>query len=371
MIKGLMPNWLLRAMHRVDAVLLAFLSLLVFLSLVTLYSASDANLNQVYRQAAHFLAGFTLIIIFSQVQSKTLRQWSIWLYSAGVVLLILVLLVGETKKGATRWLNIGIDIQPAELMKLAVPMMVAYFFSEKALPPRFIDIVIALLLVAVPMLLIMKQPDLGTALLVGMSGFFVIYLAGMSWWLIGGTVVSIIIAAPLMFMYGMHDYQRQRVLTLLNPEADKLGTGYHITQSKIAIGSGGVDGKGWFNGDQSHLDFLPERHTDFIYAVFGEEFGLVGNLLLMGLYLLIIWRCLYIASQGEDTFACLLAGSLGITFFVYLFVNIGMVSGLLPVVGVPLPLVSYGGTAVVTLMIAFGIIMGMKKRKRIYQQENY
>lgn len=370
MIDSLLPAWLIIALRRVDAVLLAVLSLLVFLGLATLYSASGANLEQVQRQMIHFLIGLGLIIIFSQVSSKTLRQWSVWLYGIGVVLLILVLLVGVTKKGATRWLYVGVDIQPAEIMKLAVPMMVAYYFSEKPLPPRFVDIVIALLLVLIPMLLVMKQPDLGTSLLIATSGFFVIYLAGMSWWLIGSAVALVSVAAPLLYFFGMHDYQRRRVDTLLNPESDLLGTGYHIYQSKIAIGSGGVYGKGWMQGDQSRLDFLPERHTDFIFAVFGEEFGLVGNLILMGLYLFIIWRGLYLASKGEDTFARLLGGSLAMSFFFYLFVNTGMVSGLLPVVGVPLPLVSYGGTSVVTLMMAFGIMMGMRKRKRIYQRED-
>ena len=370
MISYLLPGWLLKIFQKVDAVLLAALALLVFFALVTLFSASGGNIDQVYRQGFHFLVGLAMMLIFSQIQSKTLRQWAIWLYGGGVVLLILVLLVGVEKKGATRWLNIGIDIQPSELMKLAVPMMVAYYFSEKTLPPRFIDIVVALVLIFVPMLLIMKQPDLGTSLLIAASGFFVIYLAGLSWWLIGGAVALVAVAAPLMYQFGMHEYQRRRVDVLLNPEADILGTGYHISQSKIAIGSGGTYGKGWMNGDQSQLDFLPEPHTDFIFAVFSEEFGLTGNVLLMALYVFIIWRGLYIAVKGEDSFARLLAGSLSLTFFVYLFVNTGMVSGLLPVVGVPLPLFSYGGTSVVTLMMAFGIVMGMKRRKRIYQQES-
>lgn len=370
MINSLLPRGLVLALQRVDAVLLAVLSLLVFLGLATLYSASDANLDQVQRQVIHFVIGLVLIVVFSQIQSKTLRQWAIWLYGTGIVLLILVLLVGVTKKGATRWLYIGMDIQPSELMKLAVPMMVAYYFSEKPLPPRFIDIVIALVLVFVPMLLVMKQPDLGTALLIATAGFFVIYLAGMSWWLIGGGVIFTAIAAVLLYLFGMHDYQRKRIDTLLNPETDLLGTGYHIYHSKVAIGSGGIDGQGWMRGDQTHLDFLPERHTDFIFAVFGEEFGLVGNLILMSLYLFIIWRGLYLASKGEDTFARLLGGSLSMSFFFYLFVNTGMVTGILPVVGVPLPLVSYGGTSVVTLMMSFGIIMGMRKRKRIYQRDS-
>lgn len=369
MISGLLPASLLKMLQRVDLVLLAALSMLMFMGLVTLYSASDAEMTMVYRQGMHFTIGLVLMLLFSQVEGKTLRQFAVWLYVIGIVLLILVLAVGEIKKGAQRWLYVGIDIQPAEMMKLAVPMMVAYYFSEKPLPPRFVDIIVALILVAVPMILIIKQPDLGTSLLIALSGLFVIYLAGMSWWLIGGSLAAIAIAAPLMFNYGMHDYQRQRILTLFDPESDLLGTGYHIYQSKIAIGSGGVYGKGWLHGDQSHLDFLPERHTDFIFAVFGEEFGFLGNLLLLGLYIFIIWRGLYVASKGADTFSRLLAGSLSLTFFIYLVVNTGMVSGVLPVVGVPLPLVSYGGTSVVTLMTAFGIIMGMKKRKRIYQTD--
>ncbi|HMT91358.1 rod shape-determining protein RodA [uncultured Thiothrix sp.] len=369
MISGLLPASLLKMLQRVDLVMLAALSMLMFMGLVTLYSASDTSMMMVYRQGIHFVLGLVLMLLFSQVEGKTLRQFAIWLYGIGVVLLILVLMVGVIKKGAQRWLYLGIDIQPAEMMKLAVPMMVAYYFSEKPLPPRFLDIIVALILVAVPMVLIMKQPDLGTSLLIALSGLFVIYLAGMSWWLIGGSLAAIAIAAPLMFNYGMHEYQRQRILTLFDPESDLLGTGYHIYQSKIAIGSGGVYGKGWLHGDQSHLDFLPERHTDFIFAVFGEEFGFLGNLLLISLYVFIIWRGLYIASKGADTFSRLLAGSLSLTFFIYLVVNTGMVSGVLPVVGIPLPLVSYGGTSVVTLMSAFGIIMGMKKRKRNYQTE--
>ena len=369
MISGLLPASLLKMLQRVDLVMLAALSMLMFMGLVTLYSASDTSMMMVYRQGIHFVLGLVLMLLFSQVEGKTLRQFAIWLYGIGVVLLILVLMVGVIKKGAQRWLYLGIDIQPAEMMKLAVPMMVAYYFSEKPLPPRFLDIIVALILVAVPMVLIMKQPDLGTSLLIALSGLFVIYLAGMSWWLIGGSLAAIAIAAPLMFNYGMHEYQRQRILTLFDPESDLLGTGYHIYQPKIAIGSGGVYGKGWLHGDQSHLDFLPERHTDFIFAVFGEEFGFLGNLLLISLYVFIIWRGLYIASKGADTFSRLLAGSLSLTFFIYLVVNTGMVSGVLPVVGIPLPLVSYGGTSVVTLMSAFGIIMGMKKRKRNYQTE--
>lgn len=369
MISELLPPYALKALQRVDLVLLAALSLLMFMGMITLYSANDSSMSLLYRQGAHFVAGLTLLLVFSQIQSKTLKQFAIWAYGGGLLLLILVLLIGVEKKGATRWLYVGVDFQPSEVMKLAVPMMVAYFFAEKPLPPRFIDVVIALVLIIVPMVLILKQPDLGTSLLIALSGVFVIYLAGISWWLIGGAIGLISVAAPLMFFYGMHDYQRQRVLTLFNPEQDLQGAGYHIYQSKIAIGSGGTYGKGWLQGDQSRLDFLPERHTDFIFAVFGEEFGFLGNLLLLSLYMFIIWRGLWLATKGADTFARLLGGSLSLTFFLYLLVNTGMVSGILPVVGVPLPLVSYGGTSILTLMSAFGILMGLKKRKRIYQAE--
>ncbi|CAA6800291.1 MAG: Rod shape-determining protein RodA [uncultured Thiotrichaceae bacterium] len=370
MISELLPPYVIKALEKVDLIMMAALALLMFIGAITLYSANDGSMSLVYRQGMHFLAGLVLLLLFSQIQSKTLKQFAIWAYGAGLILLVLVLLFGVEKKGATRWLYIGIDFQPSEVMKLAVPMMLAYFFAEKPLPPRFIDVLIALVLVFIPMLLILQQPDLGTSLLIALSGIFVIYLAGISWWMIGGAITLVSVAAPLMFFYGMRDYQRQRVMTLFNPEQDLQGAGYHIFQSKIAIGSGGTYGKGWLEGDQSRLDFLPERHTDFIFAVFGEEFGFLGNLFLLGLYMFIIWRGLWLATKGADTFARLLGGSLSLTFFLYLVVNTGMVSGVLPVVGVPLPLVSYGGTSILTLMTAFGMLMGLKKRKRIYQAED-
>lgn len=380
MSNSLFPTWLVVAWRRLDMPLLVGLFLLILLGLVTLYSASGGNWLQVQRQMLHFAVGFVLLFIFAQLPSNTLRQVTVWLYGAGLALLVLVLLFGVTKKGATRWLNVGVDFQPSEIMKLAVPMMVAYYFAEKPLPPRWVDLGIALVIVAVPMALVMKQPDLGTSLLIGAAGLFAIYLAGLPWWLVsilGGGVALGLVALfafseqSLHFLeaLGMHGYQLNRVRTFLYPESDLEGTGYHISQSKIAIGSGGIDGKGWMQGDQAQLDFLPERHTDFIFAVFGEEFGWIGNLFLLGLYLFIVARSLYLASKGDDTFARLLAGSLTLSFFFYLFVNTGMVTGLLPVVGVPLPLVSYGGTSVVTLMMAFGIIMGMQRRRRMYYRE--
>jgi rod shape determining protein RodA len=362
---------ILRWFGRLDIVLISALMLLLFLGGVTLYSASNESYAMVYRQGIHLLVASILMLFFAQIKSKTLQQWAIWVYGLGVFLLILVLIQGHVGKGAQRWLDLGLfKFQPSEIMKLAVPMMVARYFSDRPLPPNFKDIFFSILIIAVPMVLIMKQPDLGTSLLVGSAGFFIIYFAGLSWRLIISALIMGMGAAVFAFHYLMHDYQRQRVLTLLNPDTDRLNSGYHIIQSKIAIGSGGMYGKGWLHGDQSRLDFLPERHTDFIFAVFGEEFGLLGNVILLGIYIFIIWRGLYIATKGQDTFARLLAGSLSLTFFVYLFVNTGMVSGILPVVGVPLPLVSYGGTSMVTLMAAFGILMGMRQRKRGYRQND-
>jgi len=250
-------------------------------------------------------------------------------------------------------------------MKIAVPMMVAWYLAEAALPPARLRLLIATIILITPTLLVAKQPDLGTALLIASSGIFVLLLAGMRWRIIFGLLVMLAAAAPVVWNYLLHDYQRQRVLTFLSPEKDPLGAGYHIIQSTIAIGSGGSYGKGWLNGTQSHLDFLPERSTDFVFAVFSEEFGFLGTLLLLGLYVFIIGRGLYIAAQAQDTFSRLLAGSITLTFFVYVFVNIGMVSGLLPVVGVPLPLVSYGGTSIVTLLAAFGILMSIQTHRKL------
>ena len=351
-------------LSKLDLVLLISLVILLTLGGITLHSASGEDANMMQRHFIHLAIAASTMLVAAQLPSHILSQWSIWVYSAGIVLLILVLFQGSMGGGAQRWLEFGaFRFQPSEIMKLAVPMMVASYFANKTLPPKFLHILFAGLLVIVPMLLIARQPDLGTALLVGSAGFFVIYFAGIAWkWLLA-MFIALAGAAPLLFFYGMEDYQRQRVLTLLDPSSDKLGSGYQITQSTIAIGSGGVYGKGWLNGDQSRLDFLPERHTDFIFAIFGEEFGLLGNLVLLGIYVFIIWRGLYLATCGIDTFSRLLGGSLSLTFFVYLLVNTGMVSGLLPVVGVPLPLISYGGTSMLTLMAAFGLLMGLKKRK--------
>jgi rod shape determining protein RodA len=362
-------SYIFRWLASLDLVLLVALALLIALGTMILFSASGENMNMMNKHTIHLILATTVMLVATQLSSDLLRRWSFWIYIFGVAVLVLVLVQGTMGKGAQRWLEIGsLRFQPSEVMKLAVPMMVASYLSKKSLPPSFKDVFVACMLVLVPMLLIVKQPDLGTSLLVGCAGFFVIYFAGLPWKWLGATIAALAIAAPLVFYFGMHDYQRQRVLTLFDPAADRLGSGYHIIQSTIAIGSGGFYGKGWLNGDQSRLDFLPERHTDFIFAVFGEEFGLLGNAILFVLYLFIIWRGLYLAMKGHDTFARLLGGSLSLTFFIYLLVNTGMVSGILPVVGVPLPLISYGGTSLVTLMAAFGLLMGLRRRKRGYDQ---
>jgi len=349
----------------IDLPLLASLLLLSGFGLIVLYSASGQNFDLVERQAVRIVLALAIMLAIAQLNPTTLRRWSPWLYGVGLVMLVAVLVFGQVGKGAQRWLDLGIvRFQPSEMVKLAVPLMIAWYLAEKRLPPSWQRLTMAAAMIVVPVLLIAKQPDLGTSLLVASAGIFVLFLAGISWRLIGVLMVGAAAAAPAAW-YLMRDYQRQRVLTFLDPEKDPLGTGYHIIQSKIAIGSGGMYGKGWLNGTQSQLDFLPERHTDFIFAVLSEEFGLTGVLMLMALYLFIIARGLYIATRAQDTFTRLLAGSLTLVFFVYLFVNTGMVTGLLPVVGVPLPLVSYGGTSLVTLMAGFGMLMSIHTHRRL------
>lgn len=355
----------LLAVFHIDLPLLVGLLLLCGYGLIVLYSASGENPTQVERQALRLLLAFGVMLAVAQINPITLRRWSPWVYAVGMVMLIAVLVFGEVGKGAQRWLDLGVvRFQPSELVKLAVPLMIAWYLAEKRLPPSWQRLAVAAAMIVIPVLLIAKQPDLGTALLVGSAGVFVFFLAGISWQLIGGLIALAGAAAPAVW-YLMRDYQRQRVLTFLDPEKDPLGAGYHIIQSKIAIGSGGLYGKGWLNGTQSQLDFLPERHTDFIFAVLSEEFGLTGVLVMLVLYLYVIARGLYIASRAQDTYTRLLSGSLTLVFFVYLFVNTGMVSGLLPVVGVPLPLVSYGGTSLVTLMAGFGILMSIHTHRRL------
>jgi rod shape determining protein RodA len=358
------PSGLLARLH-VDLPLLTGLVLLAAFGLVILYSAGDQNISLLQKQLIRLGVGFTTMVLLAQLHPDHLRRWSPLLYTAGILMLLAVILFGEAGKGAQRWLDLGIlRFQPSEIFKVALPMMIAWFLADKRLPPTIPRLLVAGLMTLVPVLLIAKQPDLGTALLVASAGAFALFLAGISWYLIGAVGLAMAALGPLAW-YLMHDYQRQRVLTFLNPESDPLGTGYHIIQSKIAIGSGGLGGKGWLNGTQSHLEFLPERHTDFIFAVVSEELGLVGVLTLILLYLFIIIRGLYIATQAQDTYSRILAGALTLVFFVYLFVNAGMVSGLLPVVGVPLPLISYGGTSLVTILIGFGILMSIHTHRKL------
>ena len=355
-MRGLLPGWL--RWPQLDLPLLAGLLLLVGCGLVVLYSASGEDVGVVYRQGVRLAVGFTALLVLSQVPPHILRIWTPWLFVLGLALLLATWFVG-TGRATNRWLDLGfVRFQPSEIMKLAVPMMMAWYLHPRRLPPDLITVLIGAAILAVPAVLIARQPDLGTALLVGVSGFFALFLAGLRWRVMFGLGGLAVALAPALW-YVMHDYQRQRVLTFLDPESDPLGSGWNIIQSKIAVGSGGLFGKGWLHGTQSRLEFIPERHTDFILAVLSEEFGLAGVLFLFGIYLFITGRGLYIASAARSTYARLLAGSLALTFFVYVLVNAGMVSGLLPVVGVPLPLVSYGGTSIVTLLAGFGILMSI------------
>jgi rod shape determining protein RodA len=350
----------------IDWPLMGGLMVLLTLGLFILFSASGQDWGTMQRQFIRLGVALTVMIVVAQISPQTLMLWTPWAYGIGIVLLIAVLLVGDVGKGAQRWLDFGfMRFQPSEMMKLAVPMMVAWYLSTKTMPPRPAHLLIALAIILVPVLLIARQPDLGTSILVGSAGLFALFLTGLSWRLIIGFFALVGAIAPVMWFFLMHGYQKQRVLTLFNPESDPLGSGYHIIQSKIAIGSGGPFGKGWLNGTQSQLDFLPERSTDFIFAVYAEEFGLMGIVLLLAIFLYIVLRGLRIAYQAQDSYSRLLSGALVLTFMVYIFVNIGMVSGLLPVVGVPLPLVSYGGTSIVTLMASFGILMSIQTHRRL------
>ncbi|KKO48947.1 rod shape-determining protein RodA [Arsukibacterium sp. MJ3] len=355
----------LAAFHIDLPLLLGLLTLLSF-GLVILYSATGQSETMMKAQIFRLGLALAVMVGIAQLNPQTIRRWALALFSLGLLMLVAVLLFGYVGKGAQRWLDLGfMKFQPSEIMKLAVPLAVAWFIAADNLPPKIWRLIIGFLMCAAPTLLIAKQPDLGTALLIAMSGVFVLFMAGMSWRLISVIALLVSAFAPVMWFFLMRDYQQQRVLTFLNPETDPLGSGYHIIQSKIAIGSGGIDGKGWLQGTQSQLEFLPERHTDFIFSVLSEEFGLIGVMLLLAIYLFIIGRGLLIASRAQDNFSRLVAASFTLTFFVYVFVNIGMVSGLLPVVGVPLPLVSYGGTSMVTLMAAFGVLMSVSTHKRM------
>ncbi len=342
-----------------DSPLLSGLLLLSGVGLIVLYSAGGQDWDLIIRQVVRIAIGFTLMIVLAQIRIQHLKQWIPWVYLVGVLLLFAVLAIGEISKGSQRWLDLGVvRFQPSELMKLTVPLMVIWYLADKPLPPNYTRLSIALMLIVLPVLLIAKQPDLGTAILIAASGIFVLFLAGLQWQLIIKVVALTPVALWVLWQF-MHDYQKTRVLTLFDPEKNASTSGYHIIQSKIAIGSGGLYGKGWLNGTQSHLEFLPERSTDFIFAVLSEEFGLLGVLLLLSIYMFILTRGTYIALQAQGTFSRLLAGSIILTFFVYIMVNMGMVSGILPVVGVPLPLISYGGTSIVTLMASFGLLMAV------------
>ncbi|WP_372741130.1 rod shape-determining protein RodA [Neptunomonas sp.] len=348
-----------------DAWMLFFLFVLCCFGLFVLYSASGQDVDYVIRQAIRIGAGFAVLIVLAQFSPRILIRWAPWVYAAGVVLLLMVMFFGVGAKGAQRWIALpGFRFQPSEVMKLILPLMVACYLAKRSLPPSFKHSLISLVLIGMPTVLIMRQPDLGTSLLIAASGVFVLLFSGIRWRYILGALGIAAAALPGLWMV-MKDYQRQRVLTFMDPESDPLGSGWNIIQSKTAIGSGGVWGKGWLGGTQSQLDFLPESHTDFIIAVIAEELGFIGVAALLFIYILIVGRGLWMATRVSDSFGRLVAGSIVLTFFVYVVVNIGMVSGLLPVVGVPLPMISYGGTSIVTLMAGFGILMSVYSHKQM------
>jgi rod shape determining protein RodA len=350
---------------KIDGPLVVGLGLIAAFGLLVLYSASGQSANTVVRTVLRIVLGTVAMLLLARVNPNFLRRSTPWLYAAGVFLLLIVAAFGHTGLGAQRWLNLGLfRFQPSELMKLAVPMACAWYLHERALPPSMLSLAALAGLILLPVGLVALEPDLGTAALIAVAGALVIVLAGMR----VRVMLTLLALAAVCAWFGwsfMHDYQRKRVLTFLDPQTDPLGAGYHIIQSQIAIGSGGVFGKGWMNGSQAQLEFLPERSTDFIFAVVGEEFGLLGLMLLLLLYLYVVGRSIFLATQTQDTFARLLAGSIALTFFVYVLINAGMVTGLLPVVGVPLPLVSYGGSSVVTLLAGFGILMALYSRRKL------
>ena len=351
---------------RSDIPLLCGLLALMAVGLVTLYSVSDLDRGMVIAQSLRFVLGLFLMLLIARVPPLVLRNWTPWLYIASIALLLAVAVLGEGR-GAHRWLDLGVvRFQPSELLKLTMPMMVAWYLHPRQLPPGWKDIAVVGLLIAIPAALIAKQPDLGTALLVTAAGAFALFLSGMAWWRIGLLLGAVGGMVPVGWHF-LHQYQRDRVLTMLNPESDPLGNGWHIIQSQIAVGSGGMFGKGWQHSTQSRLDFLPEHTTDFIFAVFSEEFGLIGVIGIMLLYAFIIGRCLWIAMEARDTYSRLLAGAIGMSFFVYVFVNGGMVAGMLPVVGVPMPMISYGGTSAVSLLVGFGVLMSIHANRKMHE----
>ena len=351
--------------RRIDTMLFAAALAIVGVGLVTLFSASDESVARVTNQLLSFAFAIALMWLFANVPPQTLARGAVPLYVVAVTLLVAVALFGVVVNGSRRWLNLGIArFQPSELMKIALPLMLAWYFQKFEGRIRWLDFAFAGVLIVVPVYLIKRQPDLGTALLIGAAGFYVLYLAGLSWRVIIGMLVLAAAVGPVVWTH-LHGYQRERILTFLDPSRDPLGAGYHSMQASIALGSGGIVGKGWLNGTQTHLDFLPERHTDFIFAVFGEEFGLIGNAVLLLLYMLLIGRAMVITANASTTFSRLLSGAITLMFFTYAFVNMAMVSGLLPVVGVPLPLVSYGGTALISLFIGLGILMSVQAHRKL------
>ena len=354
----------------VDFILFLLLFLLCAFGLAVLFSAGGQDLFYVKRQLMFMIVGFVLMLGVAQISVRTMQRWAFVIYGLGLISLLAVLLFGVGAKGAQRWLDLGFTrLQPAEMMKICVPLMISAYLSKRFIPPTFKHVCWSVVMILMPTLLIVRQPDLGTAILVFASGFLVLFLAGLGKRYIFGTGLISLAAIPVMWLFVLRDYQKQRILTLLSPEDDTLGSGWNIIQSKTAIGSGGFDGKGWTEGTQSQLSFLPESHTDFIIAVLAEEFGLIGVMALCTLYLLIIGRCLLIATNAQSQFGRLLAGSLGSIFFVYIFVNMGMVSGILPVVGAPLPMISYGGTAILTLFIGFGMLMAISSEPKQMRTE--
>jgi rod shape determining protein RodA len=353
--------------------------LLACAGMLTMYSSGFANGARFFDHGRNMMiAGFIMFVV-AQIPPQRLMAFAVPIYTIGVALLVAVALFGLTKKGARRWLNVGIVIQPSEIMKIAMPLMLAWWFQKREGLLRPLDFFVAGMLLLIPVGLIMRQPDLGTSLLVLSAGLAVIFFAGLSWWLIVPPIIMGLVGVGLVVWFEptlcadgfrwpiLHDYQQQRICTLLDPSRDPLGKGFHIIQGMIAIGSGGFWGKGFMQGTQTHLDFIPERTTDFVFAAFGEEFGFLGNLLLLGAFIFLILRGLAIAVEGPTLFARLLAGSVSLSFFIYAFVNMGMVSGILPVVGVPLPFISYGGTAMVTLGLGLGILMSVAKAKQLVQ----
>ncbi len=356
-----------RLTGKLDPVLLSLAFTIGGLGLITLYSASNESTARLVSQGSKYAVAFVLMWALANTPPQLIARFAVPLYVVGVLLLIGVATVGIVINGSRRWLSLGFaTIQPSEIMKIAVPLILAWYFNRNETHLRARDFVVATVLILIPFLLVIRQPDLGTALLIGASGAYVLFLAGLRWRVIVGLVAVVAAAAPFLWTK-LHDYQRERILTLLDPTRDPLGDGYHITQSTIAIGSGGLTGKGWLRGTQTHLDFLPERSTDFIFAVYSEEFGLIGNLVLLSLYLALFARGLYIASNASSLFGRLLGGAVTLMFFTYAFVNMGMVSGILPVVGVPLPWMSFGGTALITLFIGLGLLMSIHSHRKLVQ----